>query len=480
MILLREQINRYLRQIIMPEISGPGQKKLLEAKIHIYGDTIENSSSLIYYLASCGIGHICCTFDDNRGIEELFGNVRDLNQDLNIELAENCSAVYEKGGDLAFRIVTGNFKGAAFKLKTVTGLKDGLFVPTIISVNNGWKGLITTAASQEELNYLSHMFLTLDNKYGRESSFDSTGNILSSSLSGTLSAIEGIKTILSLGTRLQNILLFDLLKNEFDKYSFSNINNALEKFACPDNIDTFDSKKLSKYKVLIVGCGGLGSPAAYAFAKMGIGQIGLVDYDVVEISNLNRQILHSTSRIGMPKVKSAEVFIKRISPNVNIELFNTPFTRENALEIIGGYDLVIDGVDNFTTRYLINDACFFAGKPMIEAGVLRFDGLNMTIKPRESACYRCIFPAMPPRDSVPSCSEVGVLGPVPGTMGFIQASEAVKLLTGYGDVLLNRILFFDALNMDFTPAIINKEPSCPICGEMPSITSLQTYGLFCS
>jgi molybdopterin/thiamine biosynthesis adenylyltransferase/rhodanese-related sulfurtransferase len=238
-------------------------------------------------------------------------------------------------------------------------------------------------------------------------------------------------------------------------------------------------KKLKAASVLIVGAGGLGSPLAMYLAACGIGRIGLVDYDVVDLSNLQRQVIHGTSDVGRPKVESALERMKDINPLIRIDSYNTSLTSENAPGILEGYDVVVDGTDNFPTRYLLNDACVLTGKPFVFGGIFRFYGQVSVFCADGGPCYRCLFPAPPPADSVPSCAEGGVLGFLPGTIGTIQASEAVKLVLGIGEPLIGRLLTYSALDVDFKLFNIRKDPECPICGKHPSIKELIDYEEFC-
>jgi molybdopterin/thiamine biosynthesis adenylyltransferase/rhodanese-related sulfurtransferase len=238
-------------------------------------------------------------------------------------------------------------------------------------------------------------------------------------------------------------------------------------------------KKLKAADVLIVGAGGLGSPMAMYLAAAGIGHLGLADYDVVDLSNLQRQIIHGTSDVGRPKTASALDRLKDINPHIHIETYNEFLNSENALDIIKDFDLVLDGTDNFPTRYLLNDACVLTGKPFIFGGIFRFYGQVSVFCTGEGPCYRCLFPSPPPADSVPSCAEGGVLGFLPGTIGTIQASEAVKLILGIGNPLIGRLLTYNALEVDFKLFNISRDPECPVCGEKPSIHELIDYEEFC-
>lgn len=231
-------------------------------------------------------------------------------------------------------------------------------------------------------------------------------------------------------------------------------------------------QKMLQGKVLIVGAGGLGSPAALYLAAGGIGTIGIADGDVVDLSNLQRQVIHSTPDVGKPKVFSAAAKMRALNPDVDVRTYHERITSENVLAIISDYDFVIDGTDNFAAKFLIADACYFAGKPYSHAGILQFGGQLMTVVPGQSACYRCIFNVPPPPGAVPSCSQAGVLGVLAGVIGTLQATEAIKFLLGKGDLLTNSLLIYDALEMTFRKLKLSRNPNCPICGEKPVITSL--------
>ncbi|MGD9852213.1 MAG: ThiF family adenylyltransferase [Nitrospirales bacterium] len=234
-------------------------------------------------------------------------------------------------------------------------------------------------------------------------------------------------------------------------------------------------KKLSQAKVFIVGAGGLGCPVAYYLAAAGIGTIGLIDSDVVDLSNLQRQVLHHTPDVGHSKVLSAKEKIRALNPDVNVETYESRFTSENARELIRKYDVVIDGVDNFPAKFLINDACMMEGKPFVHGGILKFEGRVFTIMPNESACYRCIFKNPPPPGVVPTCQEAGIIGVVAGIIGTIQATEAIKLILKIGRPLTDRILDFDARTTTFREIRVKRNPNCQLCGPQPSITELVDY-----
>ncbi len=238
-------------------------------------------------------------------------------------------------------------------------------------------------------------------------------------------------------------------------------------------------KKLKAASVLLVGAGGLGSPLALYLAAAGVGRLGLVDFDVVDETNLQRQVLHGTKDVGRPKLESARDRILDINPHVQVDLYETRLTSENALDIIKEYDLVADGTDNFPTRYLVNDACVLAGKPNVYASIFRFEGQVSVFGTPDGPCYRCLYPEPPPPGLVPSCAEGGVLGVLPGLVGTIQATEVIKMILGIGTPLIGRLLLVDALHMQFRTLKVRKNPECPICGEHRTIHELIDYEQFC-
>lgn len=238
-------------------------------------------------------------------------------------------------------------------------------------------------------------------------------------------------------------------------------------------------EKLKKASVLIVGTGGLGSPTALYLAAAGIGRIGLVDYDVVEESNLQRQIIHGSAAVGVPKVESARARLLDINPYIEVQTFNQLFDSKNAREISAGYDLLIDGTDNFPTRYLMNDLAVLTGRPYIYGSIFRFEGQVSVFDSQRGPCYRCLFPLPPSPGSVPACSEAGVFGVLPGTIGTIQAAEAIKIILGVGEPLIAKLALYDALEMSLQIIQLRKNPACPVCGPQPSIHDLIDYEAFC-
>jgi molybdopterin/thiamine biosynthesis adenylyltransferase/rhodanese-related sulfurtransferase len=238
-------------------------------------------------------------------------------------------------------------------------------------------------------------------------------------------------------------------------------------------------KKLLASSALVIGTGGLGSPVALYLAAAGVGRIGLVDFDVVDSSNLQRQVIHGTGTVGQLKVESARQRLLDLNPGIQVDAYNEPFTSTNALKIAADYDILIDGTDNFPTRYLTNDVCVLLGKPDVYGSIFRFDGQASVFYAKEGPCYRCLFPEPPPPGLVPSCADGGVLGVLPGTIGTIQATEAIKMLLGIGSSLVGRLLLYNALDMEFEYVKLKKNPKCKVCGPNPEVTELIDYEAFC-
>tara|TARA_A100001037_G_scaffold126801_3_gene114871 strand:+ start:7138 stop:7968 length:831 start_codon:yes stop_codon:yes gene_type:complete len=243
-------------------------------------------------------------------------------------------------------------------------------------------------------------------------------------------------------------------------------------------VGSVGQRKLLDAKVLMVGAGGLGSPIAIYLTLAGVGTVGIVDFDQVDITNLQRQILHYNDDIGKSKAESAIETLNAYNPDTKVNIHEEPITSENAFDILNDYDIIVNGADNFPTRYLINDAAYLLNKPLVDGSILLFDGQATTYIPGEG-CYRCLFPTPPPPGEVPSCAEAGVLGMLPGMVGTIQATEVVKLIIGAGESLSGKLLLIDALSMDFRTVKIRRNPDCPLCGDNPTITELIDYVAFC-
>ena len=243
-------------------------------------------------------------------------------------------------------------------------------------------------------------------------------------------------------------------------------------------VGSVGQRKLLDAKVLMVGAGGLGSPISIYLTLAGVGTIGLVEFDDVDVTNLQRQILHFNDDIGKPKVQSAVETLKSYNPDTVVNIHEEPISSLNAMEIIKDYDIIVNGADNFPTRYLVNDASYMSGKPLVDGSILLFDGQATTFLPGEG-CYRCLFPTPPPPGEVPSCDEEGVLGMLPGMVGTIQATEVVKLILGVGDSLSGRLLLIDALSMEYRTVKLRRDPECPLCGDNPTVTELIDYEAFC-
>jgi adenylyltransferase/sulfurtransferase len=275
---------------------------------------------------------------------------------------------------------------------------------------------------------------------------------------------------MTMPTAIEEIVLPKLSNEEIARYS--------RHLILPE-VGMEGQQKLKAAKVLCVGTGGLGAPLAMYLAAAGVGTIGLVDFDTVDASNLQRQIIHSTSTVGKLKVDSAEIMLKGLNPFLNVVKHNTMLTSANAMEILKDYDVVADGTDNFQTRYLVNDACVLLNKPNAYGSIFRFEGQASVFGTKEGPCYRCLYPEPPPPGLVPSCAEGGVLGILPGLVGVIQATETIKLILGIGEPLIGRLLLVDALGMSFRTLKLRKNPECPVCGPNPTVTELIDYDQFC-
>ena len=274
----------------------------------------------------------------------------------------------------------------------------------------------------------------------------------------------------SVAIQLDDAQNVELSPNEYQRYS--------RHLILPE-VGLEGQKRLKAASVLLIGTGGLGAPLALYLAAAGIGRIGLVDFDVVDFSNLQRQIIHGTKDVGKAKIQSAVETLSDLNPDIVVETHETMVTSANALELFANYDIIIDGTDNFPTRYLVNDACVLLGKPNVYGSIFRFEGQATVFWAEKGPCYRCLYPEPPPPGLVPSCAEGGVLGVLPGTIGCIQATEAVKLILGVGEPLIGRLVLYDALNMRFKELKLRKDPECPICGENPTVTELIDYEEFC-
>lgn len=268
------------------------------------------------------------------------------------------------------------------------------------------------------------------------------------------------------------------LVNEHSELTHDEIRRYSRHLIMPE-VGIEGQRKLKAASVLLIGTGGLGSPLALYLAAAGIGRIGLVDYDVVDETNLQRQVIHGQDSVGHLKVDSAEARMKQINPYLQVDKYNEPLTSENALRLFEPYDVIIDGTDNFPTRYLVNDACVKLGKPNVYGSIFRFEGQLSVFYAKEGPCYRCMFPTPPPPGLVPSCAEGGVLGILPGTIGTLQATEAIKLILGIGDPMVGRMLLYDALEMSFTTLKVRKNPNCPVCSVPAEQVTLIDYEQFC-
>jgi molybdopterin/thiamine biosynthesis adenylyltransferase/NifU-like protein involved in Fe-S cluster formation len=466
------QIQRYLRHIIMPQISGIGQKKLLECSVLIYAQSIDTCDVLLNYMTASGIGHIYCYLESTNKCESVLAHVHDLNPDTNIELIEGMDVRAD------FNVIIGDFSFAARIGNYLIQSVSHEFSPTLITAAYPWQGYVKLC---NQVKSVKEFLAEVTKKCGfsgeisSQEYFQQLGMSISYAFMGTLMVTELIKIRLNIGNMLNDTFYFNLWQMIFINNSSVSENNFQNL-----QYSSHDLKQsLAQAKALIVGTGGLGCPAALALTKAGIGTIGLIDFDNVELSNLNRQILHTTSNLGMLKVESAKQTLKTINQNIKVDLYPSSFSRENAAEIIKNYDIIIDGLDNLPTRYLLNDACFFEKKSLIEAGALAFYGQVTTIVPGDGPCYRCIFPESTVPFSAPSCSETGVLGPVPGLMGLLQAVEVIKMIIGADSSLKGRLLMYDALETELNIVEYQRNNDCELCGDNPTILELGEYTFVC-
>ena len=299
---------------------------------------------------------------------------------------------------------------------------------------------------------------------------DDTISIIPSVAGGAPTTVESGLSRTSIEGSGSSRTLPDLTNEEIKRYS---------RHLIMPEVGVEAQKKLKAAKVLCVGAGGLGSPAAMYLAAAGVGTLGIVDFDTVDFSNLQRQILHGTPDVGRSKLASAKDRLNAINPNVTIETYETALTSDNALELFAPYDVILDGTDNFPTRYLVNDACVLLGKPNAYGSIFRFEGQASVFATKDGPCYRCLYPEPPPPGLVPSCAEGGVLGVLPGIIGVIQATETIKLIIGVGEPLIGRFMIYDALKMKFRELKLRKDPDCPVCGTHPTVTKLIDYEQFC-
>lgn len=262
------------------------------------------------------------------------------------------------------------------------------------------------------------------------------------------------------------------------QFTADQLNRYSRHFLLPE-VGEAGQAKLLDARVLCIGAGGLGSPAAFYLAAAGVGTIGIVDMDVVDVSNLQRQILHTNDRVGMPKVESAQKTLNALNPDIKVVGYQERLSSENIMRLIGDYDVIVDGCDNFPTRYLVNDACFIAKKPNVHGSIFQFEGQATVFYPDRGPCYRCLFPEPPPPGAAPSCQEAGVLGVLPGLVGCVQALETMKIILGVGRPLIGRMVYFDTLSMELRVHKLRRDPGCPLCGEQPTVTELIDYEEFC-
>jgi molybdopterin/thiamine biosynthesis adenylyltransferase/NifU-like protein involved in Fe-S cluster formation len=487
-LLTKEQTQRYLRQIIMPDISGVGQRKLLDANVLILGQSVEIMDTMLLYSAAAGIGNIYLYTEDSCEDNRILTHIKDLNPDINLtiidDLVEFLKRFSKDERKFDANVIIGEEMYVGAMIETLISRLHKNVQNIFIAAGLPWKGTIKRIDNSEDLR---DFHSDLQNKKDRNKAlydaheFNQLGLVMTFAYIGVFITSEILKSILDLGSSLEKRQVFNLLDMRFDEITEEQLEDFYKKYHGADDaaytsIDV--SEKLSDSKALIVGTGGLGSPSAYVLAKAGIGTIGLVDFDRVEISNLNRQVIHGTSNIGVNKVSSGKKTLQKLYPDVKIDLHPIAYKKDNAIELVKEYDVIVDGLDNLPTRYLLNDACYLSKKPLISGGAITYYGLLTTLVPDQGPCYRCIFEEAGATGQ--SCSETGVMGPVPGVIGVLQAIEAIKILVGLSGNLLGRLLMYDARESEIAIINVTKNSSCLLCGDKPSINELQDYSFKCN
>ncbi len=452
-----QQAQRYMRQIIMPEISGRGQETLLETHVILYMPSVEWGEMMLAYLAAVGVGHVTCVLDDIESGDGIIKHVQDLNPEMELKKipvgepeiypTENTQDAFIVIGPTEYiethrRIINESSRAT---VKVMESEPENQATAVFVEVKP-WQGRIQTR------NY-SQVSTHTQTNHSRKVSI---GEGLSASFGGIMAVIELVKLRLGIGQQLMKPFNYDLMSMTFNHPDKTNkgLNYMKENTL---------RQGLAKGKVLLVGSGGLGSPAAFALAKAGIGTLGLVDHDQVDLSNLNRQILHTTSRIGLPKVESGAKTLRMLNPKMTVHTYQERMTEKNVDNLLQAYDLLLDGLDNLPSRYVANQAAVVAGKPFFQAGVLTFYGQSTSILPGDGPCYECIFPQSEDSGNAPTCEETGVLGAVPGLMGIIQAVEIIKQLCGLKPSLHNKYLMVDTLETEFTTIEFTQRLGCAIC-----------------
>lgn len=469
-----QQVQRYLRQIIMPEISGRGQQTLLETHVIVHMPSVEWGEMMLTYLAAVGVGQVTCVLDDIESGGDIQEHVQDLNPEMQLEVIHagkpQIPADHQRPN--AFIVIGPTDYVEARRQKTdqdslalvetMNGEPDHL-APGIFVRIKPWQGTLEVHGNRQvsKGNTETAAVKAVPDAENLEQVFDtglvSIGEGLSSSFGGIMAVIELVKMRLGIGRQLDKPLSYDLMNMKFDE----ELRGESEESHGVDIIHL--RQRLAKGKVLLIGSGGLGSPSAFALAKAGIGTLGLVDHDLVDLSNLNRQILHTTSRIGVPKVESGAKTLKMLNPKMTVHTYQERMTEKNADRLLKEYDLLLDGLDNLPSRYVANRAAVAAGKPFIQAGVLTFYGQSISILPGEGPCFECIFPQSEESGNAPTCEETGVLGAVPGLMGVIQAVETVKQLCGIKSSLHSKYLMVDVLESEFTTIDLTSRQECSLC-----------------
>lgn len=478
-----KQSIRYQRHIIIPDIGAKGQQALLDAHVLVVAPSTGFCDLTLLYLAAAGTGTLSVHLEDNSQLSKFLPLVRDLNPDIELTVLETLDwkdALSSNGADrlqpLDLIILSGP---GSFLEQTGKNLPSGSGPRVLLGLENGWYGALRHCPDLDTV----HRVLESDIRHFRSRSnqdqdpgYVALGTTFTAATLGLLSVNQALIRLIGQYPAPDSVLSFNLESLSFwyaDQFHWEQKKSG--QTPAPEDW----KERLASARILLIGTGGLGSPAAYMLAKAGVGTLGLADYDLVEPSNLNRQILHAVSRTGMRKTDSAAALLKTLFPDTHLILFPEAFDRHNARQWLDSFQVVIDGLDNLPGRYLLNDACYFSRKPFITAGVLTYYGLTTTIIPDAGPCYRCLFPRQEGNRAV-SCADGGVLGPVPGLLGLLEALQAAGLLLDR-DPARETLLMFDARENEIATTSIHRSDHCPLCGPNPVLRDLEEdYSVRCS
>ncbi len=444
MILTKDQLYRYMNQILIPEVSRKGQKKILGSRVFFHSENLESAALALYYLAGAGVGEVFCRIGTLLNESELYDRLSNLNSDTRILPAPE-KAPENIPGQVATRIITGSPGYILDTLKNTVGDGSKDYIPTVVSISDVWHGAVQTFTEKAGLE---EFISVLEAKAVRTA--PTAGEYpcrLSGYFSGLLAVIEHLKLALSIGKPLDKALYHNLDTMEFD--TAGSTGDLLLRLSAPVASAASRHELFAGSKVLIAGCGSLGYPAAYVLASAGIGTLGLLG--------------QGTAGLGMPNAEALEIFLSQINPHIKLDIYSSSISGEGMQDIISRYDIVIGCIHSRKHRCLLDDACAAAGKPLLQAGALDISALATSVIPGDGHCCRCIFPESENSDPLPVCSDTGVLSPVPGVMAIVQAAEALKLLSGKGSSLKDRLLLFDVFDTDLYIVDNMRDEYCEIC-----------------